>query len=92
METTIGPAITWRLVHNGTDVLMLMESGGYTTTMHTVFEAVTEEECLNEIERLQLTPLPIEPVAEMPQDQLNDAIIDFVVDDAAIAAGKTYGV
>lgn len=60
METTIGPAISWRLVHNGTEVLMLMESGGYTTTMHTVFEAATEAECLAEIDRLGLTPLPVE--------------------------------
>ena len=66
METTIGPAVSWRLVHNGTDVLVLMESGGYTTTMHTVFEAATEAECLAEVERLGLTPLP-EPVdPELP--------------------------
>lgn len=60
MTTTIGPAISWRLVHNGTEVLMLMESGGYTTTMHTVFEAATEAECLAEIERLALKSLPVE--------------------------------
>lgn len=54
METTVGPNKSWRLVHNGEEVLMLMETSGYTTTIHTLFEAQTEEECLAEIERLNL--------------------------------------
>ncbi len=54
MSTTIGPEKSWRLVHNGTDVLVLMETSGYTTTINTVFEAATEEECLAEIARLGL--------------------------------------
>lgn len=60
IEKTIGPDVSWRLIHNGTDVLALMETGGYTTTMHTVFEAATEAECLTEIERLALMPLPVQ--------------------------------
>lgn len=60
METTIGPEKSWRLVHNGTDVLALMETGGYTTTIHTLFEAATKAECLDEIARLSLNPLPEE--------------------------------
>lgn len=60
METTIGPDKSWRLVHNGADVLALMETSGYTTTIHTVFEAATEAECMAEIERLALTPLPVQ--------------------------------
>jgi hypothetical protein len=60
METTIGPEKSWRLVHNGIDVLALMETGGYTTTIHTLFEAATEAECLDEIARLSLNPLPEE--------------------------------
>jgi len=60
METTIGPEKSWRLVHNGTDVLALMETGGYTTTIHTLCEAATEAECLVEIERLSLTPIPVQ--------------------------------
>lgn len=53
-EKTIGPDVSWRLIHNGTDVLAMMETGGYTTTLHTVFEAFTEAECLVEIDRLGL--------------------------------------
>lgn len=52
--TTIGPDSSWRLVHDGKDVMALFESGGYTTTIHNVFEAQTRDECLAEIERLGL--------------------------------------
>lgn len=54
METTIGPNNSWRLVHNGKDVLALMETAGFTTTVHTVFEAQSEQECLDEVARLGL--------------------------------------
>ena len=54
MITTIGPDKSWRLVHDGVAVLLLIETSGYTTTTHTVFEAATEAECLAEIERLKL--------------------------------------
>lgn len=52
---TAGPGYSWRLVHNGTDVLALMETSGITTTLHTIFEASTEQECLAEIARLNIT-------------------------------------
>jgi hypothetical protein len=70
METTIGPANSWRLVHNGIDVMMLMESAGYTTTIHTVFEAATEAECLSEISRVGLIPIPVEEFTEQTNDSL----------------------
>ena len=57
MITTIGPDKSWRLVHDGIDVLLLIETGGYTSTTHTVFEAASEAECLAEIERLKLNPI-----------------------------------
>lgn len=55
-----GPANSWRLVHNGTDVLALFESTGVTETIHTLFEAGTKEACEAEIARLGLNPLPVE--------------------------------
>lgn len=58
MITTIGPDKSWRLVHDNVDVLLFIETSGYTTTEHTVFEAATEEECLAEIERLNLIKDP----------------------------------
>lgn len=60
MITTVGPQVSWRLIHNGAAVLMVIETGGYTTSPHTVFEAATEAECLSEINRLSLMPLPTE--------------------------------
>lgn len=60
MEKTIGPEKSWRLVHNGIEVLALMETSGYTTTIHTLFESATEAECLDEIDRLKLTPIPVQ--------------------------------
>ncbi len=52
-----GPDTSWRLVHDGTDVLALFESNGFTETIHTLFEADTKEECEAEIGRLGLNPL-----------------------------------
>lgn len=54
----IGPDKSWRLVHNGTEVLMLEELTGYTSTMHQVFAAATKQECLDKIAELNLIPLP----------------------------------
>lgn len=56
----IGPAQSWRLVHNGTNVLMLEELTGYTSTIHQVFEAPTKQECLDKITELNLITLPVE--------------------------------
>lgn len=44
--TTIGPAPSWRLIHDGTTVLMLAELTGITSTTHRAFEAATQRECL----------------------------------------------
>ena len=49
--TTIGPALSWRLVHDGEAVLMLAELFGYTETAHTAFEAATQRECVAEAHR-----------------------------------------
>lgn len=57
METTVGPKKSWRLVHDGKNVLAFMETAGFTTTMHTMFESQTEQECLDEIVRLGLVML-----------------------------------
>ena len=44
--TTIGPALSWRLIHDGTTVLMLAELAGITSTTHQAFEAATQRECV----------------------------------------------
>ena len=56
-STTVGPDKSWRLVHNGSVVLMLEELTGYTTTAHTLFSAATEAECQQEIARLGLVTI-----------------------------------
>lgn len=52
--TTTGPALSWRLVHDGETVLMLAELSGVTQTTHTAFEAATQRECVAEARRLGL--------------------------------------
>lgn len=50
----VGPSVTWRLVHDGQRVIFLGKSGGYTKSLHTIFETSTEAECLAEVARLEL--------------------------------------
>ena len=57
----VGPANSWRLIHNESAVIALFESAGYTKSVHNIFEASTKEACEAEITRLSLTPLPEEP-------------------------------
>jgi hypothetical protein len=48
-----GPGSSWRFVHDFQKVItMPFESDGITGTIHTLFEAASEMECLAEIERL----------------------------------------
>lgn len=47
----------WRLVHDNVNVIALFESSGITETIHTIYEAATEAECLAEVERLGLIQL-----------------------------------
>lgn len=55
MTNTVGPALSWRLVHDGTDVLMLAEMSGITETIHSVFESPDQRGCIAEANRLGLT-------------------------------------
>ena len=48
----------WRLVHDGSRVIALFESTGYTTTKDNLYCATTEVECLAEIDRLGLIYTP----------------------------------
>ena len=57
---TVGPGQSWRLVHDGTSVLSLEETSGYTESQHTIFEAATKAECRAEIARLNLVSLPLQ--------------------------------
>jgi hypothetical protein len=45
---------SWRLVHDGVNLLAIFESDGITKTRNTIFEAATRDECVAEIERLSL--------------------------------------
>jgi hypothetical protein len=58
--TTIGPDPSWRLVFNDTDVLMLENLHGYTSTLHNVFESQSKQECLDKIAELGLKYTPEE--------------------------------
>lgn len=51
------PELCWRLSHNGRQVIDLHE-GTEITGAPQLFCATTKEECLAEIERLGLIPLP----------------------------------
>jgi hypothetical protein len=46
---------SFRLVHNGLEVIMLAEVTGVTSTKHELFTAATKAECEAEIARLELT-------------------------------------
>ena len=49
---------SWRLVHDGKRVKALFESSGFTWTADTLLCTRTEEECLEEIQRLGLEYKP----------------------------------
>ena len=54
MTNKLGPALSWRLVHDGTVVLMLEQVSGMTETMHQAFEAQTLRECMEKVAQLGL--------------------------------------
>ncbi len=51
---TIEAGMCWRLAHDGVNIIALFESDGETGSIFTLFEG-TEQECLNEIIRLNLS-------------------------------------
>lgn len=59
---TIGPDLSWRLVFTTTDVMMLEQLHGYTSTLHNVFESQSKQECLDKIAELGLNYTPEEQV------------------------------
>lgn len=71
--TTLGPATSWRLIHDGKTVLMLAELSGVTETIHNAFEAPTKHECMEQASQLGLTFLP-EPVEQMPGADVAESI------------------
>jgi len=54
----VGPGQSWRLIHNGTEVLDLFESTGYTETNQQLLESANRADCIAEIARLNLTVDP----------------------------------
>jgi hypothetical protein len=57
---TVGPANSWRLVHDGKNVIHLFESSGITHTINQLAEFPTKVEAEAEITKLGLIPLPVE--------------------------------
>lgn len=74
MANSVGPQKSWRLVHDGTKVLALMETAGFTESVHQIFEATTLAECQAEIERLSLEPLPAESQPETDPTRVISAL------------------
>jgi len=48
--------MVWRLVYkNDGKVISLNETNGKTHTIHNIFDGISQEECFNKIDELQLT-------------------------------------
>lgn len=60
---------SWRLVHDGVNLVALFESEGITGTKNTLFEAATRDECVAEAQRLGLVGLD-EWIAKDTAEQL----------------------
>ena len=80
--TTIGPAPSWRLIHDGASVMMLAPMQGVTSTRYSVFEAATASDCVAYAKALGLTvpeelgglfAAPIEQLDAMPLPSLTPA-------------------
>lgn len=70
--TTVGPAKSWRLVYDiEKNVISFFESDGYTTSIYTIFEGATEQDCINEAERLGL----VLPQLEMPPPEISPDVV-----------------
>lgn len=68
MTNKLGPALSWRLVHDGTVVLMLEQVSGMTETMHQAFEAQTLRECMEKVAQLGLRlPQDLAPPERKPE-------------------------
>ena len=68
MTNKLGPALSWRLVHDGTVVLMLEQVSGMTETMHQAFEAQTLRECMAKVAQLGLhLPPDLAPPEHKPE-------------------------
>lgn len=68
MTNKLGPALSWRLVHDGTVVLMLEQVSGMTETMHQSFEAQTLRECMEKVAQLGLhLPPDLAPPGRKPE-------------------------
>jgi hypothetical protein len=53
---TVGPALSWRLVHDSVWWYAWFQSTGYTTSIHTIEEFQTEQEGNDRIAELGLVP------------------------------------
>ena len=94
MTNKLGPARSWRLIHDGGTVLMLEQLSGITETVNQAFEAKTLGECLAEIGRLGLPVPDTYAVLSTPESvsprQIREALIDSGLIDA-VEAGVAAG-
>jgi hypothetical protein len=71
LATTVGPANSWRLVYDiEKNVISYFESEGYTTSIYTIFEGETEQDCIDEAERLGL----VLPHLELPPPEISPEV------------------
>lgn len=90
MGTIVGPAKSWRLVHDGVTVLSLAEMVGYTETINQVFEAATQSECNAEATRLGLVqPVVVPEAVTMRQARLALMSAGLLSTVNTIVAGMT---
>ena len=62
----VGPEQSWRLVHDGEQVIFIEELVGYTETLYYIFEGPTRQSCMVEVYRLGLEMPPRIPVEPTP--------------------------
>jgi hypothetical protein len=72
LATTVGPAKSWRLVYDiEKNVISYFESVGYTTSIYMIFEGATEQDCIDEAERLSL----VLPHLDLPPPEISPEVV-----------------
>lgn len=94
--TTLGPAQSWRLVHDGKTVLLLAELSGFTETAHTAFEAATQRECVAVARSLALAVpdnlADLFAIDTAPPPEVPESVLRWQGKAALIKAGLWAGV
>lgn len=70
MTNIVGPALSWRLVHDGASIVSISQSAGYTESVNPIFEADTEAACYAEAARLGIYAPVVPEMISMRQARL----------------------